>query len=417
MKRAVVPSGWKAFTLGELFEFSNGVNADKSAYGEGIPFINVLDVIENEALTEADIRGRIKLASSLVARYQVRYGDVLLNRTSETQDEVALAAVYLGHSPVVFGGFVFRARPKTNNLDTDYLKYALRTHSVREQIVARGQGGIRANVGQRDLRTVHISLPSVDEQRTIAVALSGVDQLVAALELMIAKKQATKQGMLQHLLTGEFRLSGWPGCSLSELIDGLEAGVSVRSSKHTSSGVAVLKTSAVDNGRFIPSEAKPVLSSDVGRVHCNPVADSLIISRMNTPALVGEVGYVEHDYSNLYLPDRLWLARAKRSGDRQVNMRWLGYYLSSGPGSRAVRGLATGTSGSMKNIPKERLLAIEVPTPPPDEQDRIAEAMLDVEREINLLRDRLSKARGIKQGMMQQLLTGRTRLPVEEGSA
>ncbi|MFB8074265.1 restriction endonuclease subunit S [Streptomyces californicus] len=206
--------------------------------------------------------------------------------------------------------------------------------------------------------------------------------------------------------------SAWAPRRMDELVT-LEAGVSVRSSARASSGIAVLKTSAVGNGRFDPSESKPVRASDVGRVRCNPVAGSLIISRMNTPALVGEVGYVEDDYSNLYLPDRLWLARAKPGSGRAVNMRWLGYYLSSGPGSRSVRELATGTSGSMKNIPKGRLLALEVPTPPPHEQDRIAEALFDAERDINLLRVRLSKARDIKQGMMQQLLSGRTRLPAK----
>ncbi|MFE9307349.1 restriction endonuclease subunit S [Streptomyces sp. NPDC088353] len=416
MKHAAVPSEWKVFTLGELFEFSNGVNADKSAYGDGIPFINVLEVIENEALTEGDVPGRIKLAPSLAARYRVQYGDVLLNRTSETQDEVALASVYLGNSPVVFGGFVFRARPKTSSLDVKYSKYALREHQVREQIIARGQGGIRANVGQRDLKTVHVSLPPIEDQRSIAESLSDVDELVKRLQNLISKKQAIKQGMLQRLLANKDRLSSWPEKRLCELLDGLQAGVSVRSSERAFHEVAVLKTSAVSNGRFDPTEAKPVLPADIGRVRCSPVAGSLIISRMNTPALVGEVGYVEHDCSNLYLPDRLWLARPRRSGARQTNMRWLSYYLSSEVGSRAVRELATGTSGSMKNIPKERLLALKVPTPPTHEQDKIAEAVCDAEHEIDLLRGRLFKARAVKQGVMQQLLTGRTRLPAK-GSA
>ncbi|WP_406158264.1 restriction endonuclease subunit S [Streptomyces canus] len=273
------------------------------------------------------------------------------------------------------------------------------------------------NITGSDVKDFPISLPQVSEQEAIAEAVSDIDQLIAVLERAIAKRNAIKQGMLQQLLTGKTHLSGWSHSRLSELIDGLEAGVSVRSSKYASHGVAVLKTSAVDRGRFDPTEAKSVFPADIGRVRCNPVAGSLIISRMNTPALVGEVGYVEHDYTNLYLPDRLWLARPKRGGRWQTNMRWLGYYLSSESGSRGVRELATGTSGSMKNIPKDRLLALKVPTPPPLEQDRIAEAVRDADRAIDLLRDRLSKARGVKQGMMQQLLTGRTRFPVEEGAA
>ena len=132
------PQEWEEFVLDELFDFANGINADKSAYGDGIPFANVLEVVANEGLTPALIPGRIKLSAPLIARYQVRHGDVLFNRTSETQEEVGLASVYLGDKVIVFGGFVFRARPKTKRLDIMYSKYALRAHGVRKQIIALG---------------------------------------------------------------------------------------------------------------------------------------------------------------------------------------------------------------------------------------------------------------------------------------
>jgi type I restriction enzyme S subunit len=254
-----------------------------------------------------------------------------------------------------------------------------------------------------------LPLPPLSEQRRLGDLLDDLNGHITALQRLIAKKEAIKQGLLQKLLAGEGGLSSWRRSRLSDLIDGLEAGVSVRSSEQAVRGIYVLKTSAISGGRFDPTEAKPVIPQDAGRVRCNPLAGSLIISRMNTPNLVGEVGYVESDYANLYLPDRLWLARPKRGKD-QVNMRWLACYLSSDFGSREVRGLATGTSGSMKNIPKDKILALEVPTPPPNEQDKIVDTVHAVDCVIDLLRERLVKARNVKQGMMQQLLTGRVHL-------
>ncbi|MEV7342702.1 restriction endonuclease subunit S [Streptomyces sp. NPDC093544] len=284
----------------------------------------------------------------------------------------------------------------------------------RDQIIDRYTQGGQPNLSGAIVRSIELPLPPAPEQHQIASALRDSDDLIAALERMIAKKVAIKQGLLQKLLADEVSLSVWPCSRLSVLIDGLEAGISVRSSEQASNGISVLKTSAVSGGQFDPAEAKSVISQDVERARCSPVAGSLIISRMNTPNLVGEVGYVERDYANLYLPDRLWLARPKRGNGRQVNMRWLGYYLSSGFGSRAVRGFATGTSGSMKNIPKDKLLALEVPTPPPHEQDRIADTVHAVDCAIASLYDRLAKARDVKQGMMQQLLTGRVHLRAKE---
>lgn len=196
---------------------------------------------------------------------------------------------------------------------------------------------------------------------------------------------------------------------IRDLIDSLTAGVSVRSVDGQHMRPAVLKTSAISKGRFDPTEAKTILSADIFRARCNPKCGSILVSRMNTPALVGEVGYVDRDFDELFLPDRLWLARA-RSGVK-VDMRWLTYYLSSDIGSMAIRDLASGTSGSMKNIPKAAFLDLSVPTPTLKEQQKIALMLGDVDSLIASLERLIAKKRDIMKGLMQQLLTGKTRLP------
>jgi type I restriction enzyme, S subunit len=197
---------WEPATLGDLFEFRNGVNADKRAYGRGIQFINVLEVITKPHLRAADLPGRVSLPQPLIDAFQVHSGDVVFNRTSETQEEVALGAVYLDTVPVVFGGFVIRGRPSGDRIDAVYSGYALRASDVRQQIVAKGQGAIRANVGQPELRMVRVRLPGLAEQRAIATVLLDMDAEIAILETRRDKTQLLKQGMMQELLTGRTRL-------------------------------------------------------------------------------------------------------------------------------------------------------------------------------------------------------------------
>lgn len=201
----------------------------------------------------------------------------------------------------------------------------------------------------------------------------------------------------------------WPVLKLGELVDGLSAGVSVRSDSSSSNRPAVLKTSSVYLGRFDPKEAKSIIPVDIERARCSPKQDSFILSRMNTPSLVGAVGYVENDEPNLYLPDRLWLARARSPGS--IDMRWLVYYLASDVGSRRIRELATGTSGSMKNIPKKSLLKLDITVPALGLQRQISIALSEVDSLVSSLERLIAKKQAIKQGMMQQLLTGKTRLP------
>jgi type I restriction enzyme, S subunit len=261
-----------------------------------------------------------------------------------------------------------------------------------------------------------IPLPqSTKEQGSIAEALSDVDSLLYDLDQLVTKKRAVKQAAMQELLTGKRRLPGfegeWKVKRLGDEIRDLEAGVSVRSTTdkdQPSTGRYILKTSAVSQGQFSPNERKEIISCDISRAKTPIKQGDLIISRMNTPALVGECGYSHSDHPKLFLPDRLW--RAAYRDPQAVSSLWLSYTLSTQQNRTRIKELATGTSGSMKNISKRALLDLEIKWPSLDEQSAIAEVLSEMDNDINSINDQLQKNQGIKQGMMQQLLTGKIRL-------
>ncbi len=204
----------------------------------------------------------------------------------------------------------------------------------------------------------------------------------------------------------------WDVTLLGSLVSSLDAGVSVNSVE-TEAGYAhdesILKTSCVYGGKFYSDEHKKILHQDIKRAKLNPRKNSIVISRMNTPALVGECGYIDQDYPNLFLPDRLWMTR--HEGRRPTCVLWLSYLLSYGSFNRAIKESATGTSGSMKNISKGSLFILQVPLPKKVEQESIAEALSDADALIESLEQLIIKKRQIKQGTMQELLTGKKRLP------
>ena len=205
----------------------------------------------------------------------------------------------------------------------------------------------------------------------------------------------------------------WGVSDLRAAFPKLEAGVSVNSDNMTSSKYHVLKTSAVHNGIVDPAEVKPVIKADYGRLKCPLVQGSIIISRMNTPALVGECGYVKNAPIDVYLPDRLWQVQNPKDSD--YNFEWLNYLLNTKRYRDAVRATATGTSNSMKNISKERLMEIDIPCLSLDEQNRISAALSDIDTLIANLEKLIAKKKAIKQGAMQELLTGKQRLPGFDG--
>jgi len=267
------------------------------------------------------------------------------------------------------------------------------------------------------MKRIKVPLPPTRaEQDLIAEALTDADTLLAGLDRLIAKKRDLKRAAMQQLLTGQTRLPGfhgeWEARPLSAVVADLEAGVSVNSvagASHSGSAEpGILKTSCVSDGAFDPAEYKVIDPRDLARARLNPQRNSLIISRMNTPNLVGEVGFVEHHCPDLFLPDRLWMTRFRP--DSRLCTKWLAYVMSSPAVKRAIKDLASGTSGSMKNIAKGKLLALPLAFPTPQEQEAIATVLSDMDAELTALQARRDKTRALKQGMMQELLTGRTRL-------
>lgn len=137
----------------------------------------------------------------LTKRFVVQRGDVLFNRTSETETEIGLASVYLDEALIVFGGFVIRGRPKDDSFVPEMSAHCLRVPSVREQIIARGQGAIRSNIGQADLATVLVPVPSKPEQERIAESVADLSSMVSNIEALLEKKRDLKQAAMLELLT------------------------------------------------------------------------------------------------------------------------------------------------------------------------------------------------------------------------
>ena len=403
----VLPEGWCLVPLSELLEFRNGANADKRAYGRGIPFINVLDVLTHSHIRADQIVGRVALPRSAIESFGVRRGDLVFNRTSETQGEVGLAAVYDDDLAVVFGGFVIRGRPKTAALDARYSGYGLRAPAVRAQVIARGQGAIRANVGQADLRQVLAPLPPLVEQRAIGEALRDVDALVHTLSQLIAKKRDLKQAAMQRLLSGRSRLPGfrgaWSAARLGDL-GPFSKGRGIRRDEVRAEGYPCVRygeiyTHHTDHVRQFFS----FVSADIamGSRRLRP-GDLLFAGSGETAEEIGKCVAVLDDVEAYAGGDIVILS------PRGHDSRFLGYLMNHR--SIALQKANFGQGDAVVHISASNLARIHLRLPDVIEQRAIAQVLWDMDTEILAIEERLEKTRALKQGMMQALLTGRVRL-------
>ena len=148
--------------------------------------------------------------------------------------------------------------------------------------------------------------------------------------------------------------ASWKWQRLVEVIAKFDAGVSVNGGDRPAmeSEYGVLKISAVTEGNFRPNENKVIEGLEQARASLNPKRDRLIISRANTPDLIGANAYIDPDYPNLFLSDKLWQLEPREGNE--LSMRWLGFVLDSTTYRKRMSEIATGSSQSMKNISQER---------------------------------------------------------------
>lgn len=201
-------SPWTQLTLGDVLTFKNGLNKAKSYFGFGTPIVNYMDVFTAPRIFSTTLTGRVSLSPAEIRNFDVRRGDIFFTRTSETQDEIGMAAVIVDQ-PVetVFSGFILRGRPKNDLLDSDFAAYYLRSYAVRQQVVSKASYTTRALTNGRILSNVSITLPEKHEQSAIASILCDMDSEIAVLESQLAKFRDIKRGMMQELLTGRVRLT------------------------------------------------------------------------------------------------------------------------------------------------------------------------------------------------------------------
>jgi type I restriction enzyme, S subunit len=410
----LIPEDWQTrpcSALSDLITVGIVVRPAQYYTTNGVPALRSANIRE-DGINDQDMVFISEQSNALLSKSQVRTGDVLTVRTGYPGTSAVVPPNFAGSNCID----ILITRP-SNSTSSEFLSAWINS-SIGKSQVLRNQGGLaQQHFNVTDLRNLIVALPPTKvEQEAIAEALSDADALIESLEQLLAKKRQLKQGAMQELLTGKKRLPGfsgeWEERPLEAEIAGLEAGVSVNSAEGEgdpgSGDAAILKTSCVDRGTFVPTECKRILARDIVRAKLTPQFDAILISRMNTIDLVGECGYVALDYPQLFVPDRLWMTRFRK--DAAVSAKWLSYVLSSDAYRSSLKGLAAGTSGSMKNIAKRSFLSLRISFPSVSEQNAIATILSDMDTETTALEAKLAKNRQIKQGMMQELLTGKIRL-------
>ena len=323
-------------------------------------------------------RKGVSIDGDVLFAHNATVGPVALLRTTERFVILSTTATY------------FRCdNKKLHNL---YLKYALQAPYFVEQYTSIMSQSTRNQVPITAQRKLKLVVPGTSEQRAIAAALADADALIAALEGMIAKKRDLKQAAMQHLLTGKTRLPGFSGAwevkRLGEVAE-IVMGQSPASANYNTAGQGL----PLIQGNADIRDRKTIRRVFTKQVTKHGRAGDLL---MSVRAPVGEVALATFDCC---------LGRGV-CAIRYPN--WFLYHALIAKEPDWAK-LSKGSTFDSVNSSEVRAFPLEWPSDPA-EQTAIAEVLTDMDADLAALETRAAKARAVKQGMMQELLTGRVRL-------
>ena len=392
----VIPEDWEISKLGNIGQFKNGINKDKDKFGYGVPIIGLMDVFGMNHINSTSNSGLVDASPYEQEDYSLKEGDVLFVRSSVKPAGVGLTAVVEQTlQNAVFSGFLLRYR--TEKLTVGFKRYAFYASYFRENLIAASTVSANTNINQDSLKQLVLAYPTNEaEQNKIAQTISSIDALLLSLEKQISKKTAIKQGAMQELLTGKKRLPGFSGRwyfeTMSHYLE-MQVGFPFSSQYFNNKG---------DGLRLIKNRD---LKSDDQVYYTTEKCSAEYIVK-NGDILIGMDGD--------FLPCR-W-----NKGSSLLNQR-VGRLIQKGPIylqfayyalEKPLLELQQGTGATtVKHLSHKDIANLSVWMPPSvDEQRAIAEILSGMDSEIEALEQKLTKYRQVKQGMMQQLLTGKIRL-------
>lgn len=300
--------------------------------------------------------------------------------------------------------------PNSPNLSQRFFHYTFLRTDLGKLVSATAL----PSLSSRDIGAICYEFPKDDEQRAIAEALSDADALIASLDALIAKKRDLKQAAMQQLLTGKTRLSGfnddWRTITLFEVCGSQKAlfddGDWIEAEHITDSGIRLIQTGNIGIGSFQEKEGRKfVFEESFEKLRCKQIfPGDLLICRLAEPA--GRA-CIMPDIGQPKMVTSVDVTIARPNPD-SADRRFLSYVMSTSDWFKAVSDRSGGTTH--KRIARGALGRIELRLPQPEEQSAVADVLSDMDAELAALETARDKARAIKQGMMQELLTGRIRL-------
>lgn len=393
---AELPGSWQLVPLKSAAEYTVS-NVDKHSFEneEPVRLCNYTDVYKFELITPDMNLMRATATPEEISKFHLEVGDVVITKDSESWDDIAVPALVCETADdLVCGYHLARIRPDADRLNGRFLFRAVQSRPVALQLELASTGVTRYGLPKGAIGSAMVPLPPLQTQRQIADHLdretARIDTLVAEKEQMLALLSEKRAALISHTVTrglnpdAPLKPSGfdwlgdipghWYVSRLKFLIENLAQGSSPQASSYPAEAgeFGILKLSAISKGQFRRNENKALKQSDDKSHPDSLKKGDVLVTRSNTPLLVGDACIVPNEEPNLLIPDLVYRLRVDQS---VINPEFLSAFLITPEARSQIRGDARGSSGSMVKISQGHVSNWTIVVPPIDEQKTIIKAI------------------------------------------
>ncbi|PSB30108.1 restriction endonuclease subunit S [Chlorogloea sp. CCALA 695] len=399
----VIPEDWEVKQLGEIADI-DPENLTRTTYAEyEFRYVSLEDVE----------RGVLKAYSNQVfctapsrARRVLRDGDVLLS-TVRPNLKSHLLFNKQEYNWICSTGFSVLRCKKGLSIPA-FLFSHLFSGNIDSQIETLIAGSNYPAINSSDVQKLKIAVSTIKEQRSLSQALSDVDALVAALDKLIAKNRDLKTATMQQLLTGKKRLPGfageWHEEQLGTIAEIIDPHPSHRAPAEKSFGIPFVGIGDITTEGNINSESARLVGENIFNEHRNRYCLEDCLIGIGRVASIGKVVRLKMNVGKYVVSPTIAVIKAKT-----IDVDYLLYFLLSRAATEQFDKISNGSTRQSVGMNVLRDIFVNFPKNI-EEQRAIALVLSDTDNAISLLESRLAKTKAIKLGMMQELLTGRTRL-------
>ncbi len=405
-KVGVIPEEWNLIefhTLGSVIDGDRGGNYPSSkdfSDSNHCLFLNAGNVTKG-GFRFAECAFITRDKDDQLSKGKLKRNDIVLT-TRGTVGNFAYfnAGVPFEHIRINSGMVILRN--ESSALDTNFLFALLQSPLVRMQIERLSFGSAQPQLTVNAISKLGIVVPSLPEQCAIAATLKDVDALIDSIDQLITKNRNLKQGAMQELLTGKQRLPGfsgeWEETTLAQIGECI-IGLTYKPENVVEHGLLVLRSSNVQSGRLSYAD-NVYVNIVVPENLITRLGDILICVRNGSKALIGKCARIDEAAAGLTFGAFMSIYRTKHSQ----------YIFHVFQANEIQRQIHENIGATINQITNKDLNAFRVKLPPDDEQEGISTVLSDMDAEIVALEQKRDKTIALKQGMMQELLTGRIRL-------